>query len=358
MKRLKKITQTSAMAIDVLAKSLPGKIYNLAAGDPDLPVCRALEDACRSNDPGDSHRYGSSQGDPQLRAKLRKNPAEVILANGAKQLIYMALAAVTRPGDTVVLIGPCWASYMKICELLGLRCTLAIGEKEEHFVPSAALLETLITPETAAVLINNPNNPTGVVYPEDYMCSLLNLVRKNDTYLISDEVYRYLADPQQVKLVPTLRGEKNVITIDGFSKCLNITGWRLGYAIASAELIETMTGIQSQISGPPNTMIQKIVCDAWENLQFTDYEAYRKRMELLGQLENFRPYRPRAGFYYFLPIADHWKNSRELCEYMLKEHCIAVTPGDDYGVERTVRVSAAAVNEEDLREILAFLLEI
>ena len=128
MKRLYKIEQTSAMAIDVLAKGMSGKIYNLSAGDPNLPVCDALKKAYEAEDLSHSHNYGSSQGDIMLRRKIWSNPDEVIFANGAKQLIYMSLRAVTQPGDDVVLIGPCWASFTKICELLGLKATLLTGD--------------------------------------------------------------------------------------------------------------------------------------------------------------------------------------------------------------------------------------
>ena len=354
MKRINAVRPTEAMLADVRAKSLPGRVYNLSAGDPNLPPCRALLDAYKSVSAESSHNYCSSTGLPSLRAKLWPNPSEVIIANGAKQLIYMSLAAVTKPGDEVVIIGPCWTSFMRICDLLGLRYTLLTGGPEERFIPDISSVLKAITPDTAAVLMNSPNNPTGAVYSDGYIDLVLAAVRDNSSWLIMDEIYRYICD------VPfrTLRGQKDVIVIDGFSKSLSITGWRLGYAIASGEIISAMTGIQSQMSGPPSTLIQKVVDSAFDGLQYYSFDDYRDRIDLLCSIPKFASARPQGGFYFYLPIADSWESSVELCDSMLLNHSVAITPGDDYGVSRTVRISVASETAESLAEIKDILIDI
>lgn len=347
MKRINSVTPTEAMLVDTLAKSLPGRVYNLAAGDPNLPLCDALQNAYLTADLDATHRYGSSVGLPPLRSKLWENPDEVIIANGAKQLIYMSLAAVTKPGDNVVIIGPCWASYMRICDILGLKYMLLTGTPENRYVPDEESFRAAIGPETAAVLINSPNNPTGVIYSDRYVSELLDAVRMSDSWLIMDEIYGCISDHP----VKSLRGEKDVIVIDGFSKALNITGWRLGYAVACPEIIRSMTGIQSQMSGPPSTLIQSIVNEAYDKLEYSSFEDYRERIDVLCSVPKFAAARPDSGFYFYIPIDERWKSSRELCEYLLREYSIAITPGDDYGVERTVRISVASENADSLREI-------
>lgn len=342
------------MLADVRAKSLPGRVYNLAAGDPDLPPCDALLEAWRSVPMESTHRYSSSAGLPSLRARLWRNPSEVITANGAKQLIYMSLAAVTRPGDEVVIVGPCWTSYMRICDLLGLKYTLLTGRAEDLYVPSAGDVIKAIKPETAAVLMNSPNNPTGAVYSDSYTDTVLEAVRSNGSWLIMDEIYRLICD------VPfrSLRGENDVIVIDGFSKSLSITGWRLGYAIADREVIDAMTGIQSQMSGPPSTIIQQVVDMAFDSLNFYSFDDYRERIELLCSIPKFAAAKPQGAFYFYVPIDDRWESSAALCDYMLTEHSVALTPGDDYGVPGTVRVSVASEPLESLAEIIDALKEI
>ena len=351
MKRINSVTPTEAMLVDTLAKSLPGRVYNLAAGDPDLPVCPALKDAFRSADLDVTHRYASSVGLPSLRAKLWSRPDEVIIANGAKQLIYMSLAAVTKPGDHVVIIGPCWASYMRICDLLGLRYSLLTGTADTRYTPDIESVKAAVTPDTAAVLMNSPNNPTGVIYPDEYVAALLDSVRENDSRLIMDEIYRYITD----RPFKSLRGEKDVIVIDGFSKALNITGWRLGYAIACPEIIKSMTGIQSQMSGPPSTLIQSIADSAFDRLEYSSFDDYRDRIDVLCAMPKFAAARPEGGFYFYVPIDRRWESSKVLCETLLREHSVALTPGDDYGVERTVRVSVASEPASALREIVQYL---
>lgn len=348
MKRLNRIRPTEAMLTDVLAKSMPGRVYNLSAGDPNLPVCKALQDAYFSADMESSHNYGASIGLKSLREKLWSRPEEVIIANGAKQLIYMSLAAITRPGDKVVIIGPCWTSYMRICELLGLEYALIVGNKDKLYVPSIEEVCSAIGPDTTAVLLNNPNNPTGAVYSELFIRSLLEAVRSNDSRLISDEIYHLLSG------VPftSLRGEKDVIVIDGFSKALSITGWRLGYAVAEKDIISAMAGIQSQMSGPPSTLMQKIMDSAFEKLEYRSFDDYKDRIELLCSIPKFAYARPQAGFYFYLPIDEHWESSRALCEYLLKEHSVAITPGDEYGVPRTVRISVAYESADALEDIV------
>lgn len=348
MKRLNRVRPTEAMLTDVLAKSMPGRVYNLSAGDPNLPVCDALRAAYLSANMEATHNYGASIGMKSLREKLWSRPEEVIIANGAKQLIYMSLAAITVPGDKVVIIGPCWTSYMRICELLGLRYTLVVGKPEDLYVPSIEDVLSAIDPDTAAVLLNNPNNPTGAVYSEAFLRNLLDAVRSKSSRLISDEIYRLLSS----RPFTSLRGEKDVIVIDGFSKSLSITGWRLGYAIAEEDVISAMTGIQSQMSGPPSTLIQNIVDSAFDKLEFRSFSDYKDRIDLLCGIPKFAAARPEAGFYFYLSIDDRWESSRALCEHMLKEHSIAITPGDEYGVPRTVRISVAYETAEALNEIV------
>ena len=351
MKRLNSVRPTEAMMVDVLAKSMPGRVYNLSAGDPDLPVCAAIREAYAALSPNDTHRYGPSAGLPELRERLWPDPAETVVANGAKQLIYMTLAAVTRPGDEVTVIGPCWTSYLRICDILGLKTRFLVGGPETGYVPTPEAVRAAVTPRTAAVLINNPNNPTGAVYPAEYLEGLLETVRANGTRLIADEIYRLLTD----RPFYSLRGEKDTIVIDGFSKALNLTGWRLGYAIGDPELMTAVAALQSQMSGPPSTLIQKILVRAWDGLEYAGFEEYRERIDLLCRIEKFAAARPAGGFYFYLPIADRWESSRAMCETLLERHAVALTPGDDYGVERTVRVSAASESASALAEILPVL---
>ena len=355
MRRLNKYKTTEAMAIDVMAKGMTGKVYNLAAGDPNIEICEALKKQFFKTDLDATHNYGPSQGDINLRKRLWHNPEEVIIANGAKQLMYESLAVTTKPGDKVLLVGPCWTSYVRICEILGTEYELLVGKEENNYIPDIEDVRKAAK-GCVAIVINNPNNPTGAIYGEDYIEALYDIACEEDAWLIADEIYMFLADAD--KTVMTLRGMNGVIVIDGFSKSLNITGWRLGYAIAEKEVIASMSALQSQLSGPPSTLIQNIVYEAWPAMELTEYDAYRDRIEMLCRIEKFKKHKPDGGFYFYVPIAEKWESSIKLCEYMLKDYSIAITPGDSYGAERTVRISVASTTAEDLAEILDKLKEI
>ena len=356
MKKINEFKTTGSMAMDALAKSMTGKVYNLSAGDPNIDLCDALKETYLKADLSKTHNYGGAQGSIDLRKRLWKRPEEVIIANGAKQLVYESLAAVSEPGDKVLIIGPCWPSYMRICEILRLDYVLLVGDEADGYVPSIEKVAQTLTNEFAAIVINNPNNPTGMIYSEDYLEKLHSIAIENDLWLIADEIYMFIADSDQI--VMTLRGMDNVITIDGFSKSLNITGWRLGYAIADKEVIKAMSLLQSQLSGAPSTLIQSIVNEAWPAIELTDFEAYRERIDLLCQIDKFKAHRPKGTFYFYLPIDDKWESSTALCEYMIKNHNIVMVAGDDYGVERTVRISLAFIHTDDLKEIVDKLREI
>ena len=355
MKKVNHFEATAAMALDMLAKSSTRKIYNLAAGDPDTDVCDALKNAFVTTDLTRTHNYGNSQGNPALRSRIWNDPDEVILANGSKQMVFMALRAVTQPGDKVVIVGPCWASYLKMCDILGIRTELVIGKEENGYVPDDARIYAAVDRGTAAVILNNPNNPTGAVYDAlSWADGIMERLQEDAPWIIADEIYRHITDRKFV----SLRGKENAIVIDGFSKSYNITGWRLGYAIAPKEVIRTMAALQSQMSGPPSTPVQDIMLRALDEAEITDYGIYRERIDILCEIPKFARFRPAGTFYFYLPIDEKWESSMTLCRYLLEKYGIAVTPGEEYGVERTVRVSVAHVPAEELRMIREGLKEI
>ena len=339
------------MAMDIRAKEMGRRTFNLAAGDPNLPLQQSIKYAFKNVDLDATHQYGSSQGLPALRSKICPSaPEGVIISNGAKQLIYMSLKAVTTPGDTVILIGPCWSSYMEICRLLGLEYRLVIGIEEDRFVPSLEQVAENMSADVCAIVINTPNNPTGVVYSADYLAGLAGISRYFDCWLISDEIYRDLVFEAPA---PSLLGYDNVIYINGFSKSYSLTGWRLGYAIADPAVIREMSAIQSQMSGPPSTLIQSIILGCIDALNYS-FDPYRERIELLCQGETFSRFKPDGGFYFYIPVG---RDSAELCNYMLDTYGIVMTPGDGYGVKNTVRISIANITLKELDEIKEILFE-
>lgn len=345
---------TSAMKIDSSAKNSSDKIYNLAAGDPNLPLQDSIVMSYNTLDIQSAHNYCSAQGELKLRKLLNDEaPENVLISNGAKQLIYMALKTITNPFDKVIIIGPCWSSYIKICELLNLNYKLIIGKEENNYIPDISQIYDEMDYSVAAILINNPNNPTGVIYDKKFLDNLCHMSRCNDCWIISDEIYSDLIYTNEKFY--SLKNHSNVIYINGLSKSYSLTGWRIGYAIADIKIIEAMTALQSQISGPPNTLIQRIIENCFAKL-YTTISDYSDRINLIADInEIFKFHKPHAGFYFYIPIDKNWNSSFELCEYFMNEYNIALTPGDNYGVINTVRLSVANINIDDLKNILYHL---
>ena len=338
MKQIVQVTNgTSATRLHSLiqeGKDSGKKIYNLAAGDPNIPLRAAFYDALYTNIEYGIHRYTESQGLLSLRSKI-DDPDRVIITNGAKQAIYMALMATCRPGDKVAIIGPAWSSYFEMCKMLQLEV------QQCGYWP-------IIKADTAAVIFNNPNNPTGFVYDKDFCEELIRLCKNANCWLISDEIYDHLIY-EDIEFY-SLKNKENVIYINGFSKTYSLTGWRFGYAVADPEVIKQMTLIQSQISGPPNSLTQYAMDAYWGVFPpQNNKEILKKRRDFIANInKKFNKHKPQAGLYFYVPVKE---NSFELCERFINDYGIVLTPGDEYGIEHTIRLSFAAIELKELEEI-------
>lgn len=357
MRKLKRIINGSdAMKLNSKIKEMAGKIYNLAADDPIGPAEEPWELALSSlaNEKKYNH-YGNYQGNLELRKYLWDNPEEVLISNGAKSLLYYSLACITDPGDTVLVIGPCWSSYIKICQILQLRVLMYLpfpcdGSWNNDIIQ----LDKYFNSKISCVILNNPSNPTGVVEGKYFINGLIDLCREFDTWLLADEIYDKFV--YEGDFESCLGKDDRVIYINGFSKSCAVPGWRIGYCIAQKELINNMALLQSQIAGPPNTIMQAAALNALPYTKFDIAERnhYKEIRDYLCSINPlFNIYKPYGGFYFYLPV----KNEEEICNY-LAEHNIIVTPGHEYGINNTIRVSFANTTLKDLKEIEPYLVAI
>lgn len=359
MRKIRQLTNgTQAMQMDSKAKSSTNKIYNLAAGDPiGEPVSIVKDGFLKTISFGWWNHYGNAQGSLALRKLLYKNPDQVLISNGAKGLMYLALLATCDPGDSVLIIGPCWSSYLQICKILKLNIIQYIPDYEKDgWKNNINDIAVLFEENISVVIFTNPNNPTGVTEGKFFVDELVKLCEEYDCWLLSDEIYDKLVYSGEFE--SALDKSNLVIYLNGFSKNCGIPGWRVGYCIADEKLIHQMTMLQSQISGPPNTFFQKVMENTLEEKKIGRFVAiknnYEEIVNYLSSLSiTFNKYKPDGGFYFYLPV----KNTKETCEYLAK-HSIIVVPGDDYGVENTIRLSFASITLNDLKEIEKYLKEI
>ena len=344
---------TDAMVLDSIVKNKIAngeEIYNLSAGDPisEIPneFHKAYNDLLKNPIP---HRYGPAGGISDFKKALQEYrhvnvPEEnIIVTDGAKVALYLALKATIKPGDEVIVFAPCWSSYIELVNMVGGIPIL--------FYKMAMEVDRVITNKTKAILINNPNNPTGTVYNCGEMNYIIKLCELNNIWLISDEIYKDIHSDGVI--IPTIGASKytNCISIDGFSKSYAVTGWRSGYAYSrNTELIQAMTAYQSQMSGPPNTLTQMIIMNGLSNMTedyFVDInEQYEEKKNIVSSILRLQD-KPKGGFYYFLKTP---YDGNVFCQNLLKQCNVALTPGVGYGVRNAARLSFASVTNKNLEK--------
>ena len=355
------------------------KIVNMATGElsfkPDASVRKA---ACRTINKGET-LYTQVAGLNELRnvisAKLKKDLKieykcdEIIVSNGGKQVIYNALQSTINRGDEVIIISPYWVSYPEIIKLCGGKPKVLNTTRREGFSINTEKLEKLITSKTKWIILNSPNNPTGVVYSTEIIKKLVLVLRKYpDIWILSDEIYEKLnfATERNLSILHIDKKLKErTLLVNGFSKGYCMTGWRLGYGAGPKLLIEAMIKIQSQSTSAANTIAQNAAIKALEldNNHFKDIKtSLLKRRAIvisaLSNLEGFDSNFSQGAFYLFPSIKKFLGkrlngnkvilNDTNFCTQLLSSEHVATVPGSSFGSKDSIRISYA-LSEKDLR---------
>ncbi|UCC68912.1 MAG: aminotransferase class I/II-fold pyridoxal phosphate-dependent enzyme [Armatimonadota bacterium] len=360
-----------------LVEQMPEAI-SLGIGEPDFVTpWRIRESAIYSLERGHTH-YTPNRGIQELREKLASylerrfgvlyDPDEELLITiGASEAIDVALRAVLEPEDGVLVPQPCFVSYAPCAVLAGGR-TIAVPTSVQHeFRVQVTDLDRANDGEARALLISYPNNPTGAILSRADMESLVGYAQEHDLLVISDEIYAELTyDGPHVSAAAVPGGKERTILIGGFSKAWAMTGWRLGFAAADAEIIEAMAKVHSYTVMCPPTVAQEAAVEALEGCDeevarmHREYNQRRrvvvKRLNAMG-LECFEP---RGAFYAFPAIAGAGMTCEQFAERLLQEEKVAVVPGTAFGAcgEGFVRCSYATsmpLLEEALGRMASFV---
>ncbi len=365
--RLKLIKPSATLRISALAKELAkqGKpVINMSAGEPDFKTPdHIVESAIKALKEG-KHFYTPTKGIPELLEAIaekvnRENgipakPENVIVTAGAKYGIFLAMQALLDEGDEVILLDPAWVSYEANVLMANARPVWVRHDESFEDAP----IEDYITPKTKMIVVNTPNNPTGIVYPKSFLKKVADLAIDHDLYVLSDEIYEKIIYEGKHYSIASFDGMfERTITINGFSKAYSMTGWRLGYAIASEEIIRDMNKIQSHSISHPTSFVQYAGLTALKGDQSCVdrmVEAFRRRRDLIiNGLDDLgvEYVRPKGAFYVFMKVG----NGTEFAERFLREEFVAVTPGEAFGSYKDyVRVSYAT-SERDVKEFLSRL---
>ncbi|MGM9737022.1 MAG: pyridoxal phosphate-dependent aminotransferase [Candidatus Cryptobacteroides sp.] len=319
------------------AKQKGVKVYHLNIGQPDLPTPEQALDALRHID-RKTLEYSPSNGIKSLRERLtgyysrfgiELSPKEIIVTSGGSEALLATFLTCFDPGDEVIITEPGYANYLSFAKAAGLVVKAVTSRIEDGFaLPSAADFEKAITGKTKAILICNPNNPTGYLYTPEELFQLRDLVRDHNLFLIADEVYRefvYNGEPYVSAL--TLFGiEENVIVVDSVSKRYSECGIRVGMVVSRNK--EVLDGImrfcQSRLSPP---LLGQIAAEAsidgtglYSEECFNEYKARRDFfIEGLNRIPGVHSPLPQGAFYTVasLPV----KNAEDFCKWCLTDFC-------------------------------------
>ncbi|MEM6645724.1 MAG: pyridoxal phosphate-dependent aminotransferase [Bacteroidota bacterium] len=388
--RVAAMQPSATMAMTGRAKELRRQglpIIGLSAGEPDFdtpaPIAAAGKQAV---DDGYTH-YTMNAGMPELREavcrKLERDngltytPGQILCSNGAKQSVALAIMALVRPGDEVLIPAPYWVSYPEMTRLAGGTPVSVQGTIDNDYLLTPDQLDDAITERTRMLILNSPSNPTGAVYSPEQLEALAAVLRKHShVFVLSDEIYEYIVFDAEHRAFASLEDMyERTITVNGFSKGYAMTGWRLGYLAADVAIVKACAKIQGQTTSAPCAITQRAGIAALEMEHApiaAMVTAFRERRDyVLGEfakMDGIRCPKPEGAFYVFPDVSAYYgrtspsgraiTDSSSLCFYLLEEHHIALVPGSAFGDPNGVRISYAAAMsdlEEALRRIKAGL---
>lgn len=363
---------TTAMAAKAKEMKAQGKsVVSFTTGEPDFDSPEAARRwAIKAMDEGQTH-YTVNPGTVELREEaaayyerhfhLKYSAKEVVCGTGAKQLLFEALGCLVDPGDEVILFAPAWVSYFEQIRLFDGKPVI-LDTSPTNCVPDPDQYEKLITDRTVAVVLNNPNNPTGKVYPHDVLEKIARISLKHGVTVINDEIYERLVygtsfKPHLLELVPEARDL--TLNINGVSKSYAMTGWRLGYALGPEPLIKAMTSMQGHLTSNTSSISQWAATGALKEAE-DDVEAMRKVFEkrrdltvkLLSEIPGLSFAEPEGAFYVFIDISSflgkgkRWEDDVAFSEALLQDKGLGVVPGSAFLSPGHIRISYSCADDQ------------
>lgn len=396
MKELSRIASaaqaSTTMAIDSMFKQMKADgidVIGFAAGEPDFNTPDEIKEAGIAAIHNNNTRYTPARGTVELRQAVCDRikadcgveyaPNQVVVASGAKHAVYIALRAIINPGDEVILPAPYWVSYIELIKIMGGVPVVVTATEEENFKLSADKLAAAITPKTKALILNNPSNPTGMMYSREELEVIADLCVRNDLYVIDDEIYYSLVyDNKKFVSLASLGEEikERTILVNGVSKSYAMTGWRIGYACASEPIATVMANYVSHSTGSPCAVSQKAALAALTGSQEkveTMRQAFEARRNAMVEGMNAIPgvscIMPEGAFYVMMNLKNilgktlhgvKVETADDFAALFLKKGLVAVVPGTGFGAPGFVRWSYATSMDnilEGLRRLRNFLAE-
>jgi aspartate aminotransferase len=380
--RVLNMSTSATLAMAAKARELrnEGKnIIGLSLGEPDFNTPEFVKEAAIQAINDNYNSYTPVDGYADLKDaiinkfkrdnQLTYTPAQIVVSTGAKQSLANVAMVLLNEGDEVILPAPFWVSYSDIVKLAqGVPVQVATSI-DTDFKMTPAQLEAAITPKTKMIWFSSPCNPSGSVYSEAELKALAAVLEKHpNIYVVSDEIYEHInftSEHYSIARIPSMYDR--TITVNGVSKAFAMTGWRIGYIGAPAEIARACNKIQGQVTSGANCIAQRATIAALEaskdKIQYMMDEFLKRRdivLGLLGEIEGFNVNVPEGAFYVFPDISSFFgktlrgktiNNATDFSLYLLDEALVATVTGDAFGNPNCIRISYAA-SEEELRKAI------
>lgn len=381
MKPVSKIAEavraSTTLAVDSLAKQMKADgldVVGFGTGEPDFNTPDNINMAGIRAICDGKTKYTPAAGIIPLRKAIAQRLKEdcgvdydytqIVVASGAKHSVYIALAAITNPGDEIIIPAPFWVSYYEMVRMVGGTPVIVEAGEEQNFKITAEQLEAAITDKTKCLMLNNPSNPTGMIYSKDELSAIGEVCVKHDLYILADEIYYQLIyDGIEFTSIASLSEDvkERTLLINGVSKSYAMTGWRVGYCAANKTLAKIMSNFLSHSTGAPSTISQWASVEALTGPQ-EGIEAMRlaflERRDYIVKRINSIPgvscIVPNGAFYVMMNIeklvgktlgGKLIENDDDFAVALLEKALVAVVPCSGFGMKNFVRWSYAASME-------------
>ncbi len=381
MKPVSKIAEavraSTTLAVDSLAKQMKADgldVVGFGTGEPDFNTPDNINMAGIKAICDGKTKYTPAAGIIPLRKAIAQklkddcgvdyDYTQIVVASGAKHSVYIALAAITNPGDEIIIPAPFWVSYYEMVRMVGGTPVIVEAGEEQGFKITAEQLEAAITDKTKCLMLNNPSNPTGMIYSKDELQAIADVCVKHDLYILADEIYYQLIyDGMEFTSVASLGEEvkERTLLINGVSKSYAMTGWRVGYCAANKTLAKIMSNFLSHSTGAPSTISQWASVEALtgpqesiEAMRLAFLERRDYIVKRINEIPGVSCIKPNGAFYVMMNMeklvgktlgGKLIENDDDFAVALLEKALVAVVPCSGFGMKNFVRWSYAASME-------------
>ncbi len=381
MKPVSKIAEavraSTTLAVDSLAKQMKADgldVVGFGTGEPDFNTPDNINMAAVKAICDGKTKYTPAAGIIPLRKAIAQklkddcgvdyDYTQIVVASGAKHSVYIALAAITNPCDEIIIPAPFWVSYYEMVRMVGGTPVIVSAGEEQDFKITAEQLEAAITDKTKCLMLNNPSNPTGMIYSRDELQAIADVCVKHDLYILADEIYYQLIyDGMEFTSLASLGEEvkERTLLINGVSKSYAMTGWRVGYCAANKTLAKIMSNFLSHSTGAPSTISQWASVEALtgpqesiEAMRLAFLERRDYIVKRINEIPGVSCIKPNGAFYVMMNMeklvgrtlgGKLIENDDDFAVALLEKALVAVVPCSGFGMKNFVRWSYAASME-------------